>query len=325
MVKFEWLPVTTRSSGENLSIGMHTLQGAGTGPTLGLFSTSHGDEAYAVLVIREVLRCVDPAKLKGKILAIPLGNPVAFESFTRTTGQGMNTDMNNMNRVFPGDKGGWLTQQMAHAISSNFVSKVDYLLDFHCGGVESGIDYVLTHAGGNETHERSRQLSRIYGTEILFEHAKAVHSGTLTDLAIEQGKPSVVVEVGGSIPANDPNYLEKCVQGVFNVMIELGMWEGKKVLPKKQYLMRRRILVRPTNGGMFQPEVLMDRLGKSVKGGTVLARVFNAQTFEELDVFTAPYEETIMIMMRGLLSRVNPGDYAYILGDFSSAEVIENA
>ncbi|HRN29159.1 MAG TPA: succinylglutamate desuccinylase/aspartoacylase family protein [Terrimesophilobacter sp.] len=322
---FEWLPVTTRSSGEKLSIALHTLEGTTAGPTLGLFSTSHGDEAYAVLVIREVLKRVDPTKLKGKILAMPLGNPIAFESFTRTTGQGMNTDMNNMNRVFPGDAGGWLTQQMAHTISSRFVANIDYLLDFHCGGVESGIDYVLTHAGGNDTHEQSRHLSRVYGTEILFEHAKAVHSGTLTDLAIERGKPSVVVEVGGSVSANDPTYLEKCVQGVFNVMIELGMWQGQKVLPKKQYLMRRRVLVRPTNGGMFQPEVHMDRLGKAVKGGTVLARVFNAQTFEELDVFTAPYDETIMIMMRGLLSRVNPGDYAYILGDFSSAEVIVNA
>ncbi|MBW7915517.1 MAG: succinylglutamate desuccinylase/aspartoacylase family protein [Trueperaceae bacterium] len=325
MTKLEWLPVTTRSSGEKLSIALHTLEGAAAGPTLGLFSTSHGDEAYAVLVIREVLKRVDPARLKGRILAMPLGNPVAFESFTRTTGQGMNTDMNNLNRVFPGDPGGWLTQQMAHTISTGFVAKADYVLDFHCGGVESGIDYVLTHAGGGETHARSRHLSRVYGTEILFEHAKPVHSGTLTDLAIEQGKPSVVVEVGGSVLANDPDYLEKCVQGVFNVMIELGMWEGEKVLPRKQYLMRRRVLVRPTNGGMFQPEVFMDKLGKAVKGGTVLARVFNAQTFEELDVFTAPYEDTIMIMMRGLLSRVNPGDYAYILGDLSSAEVIVNA
>jgi len=325
MSKFEWLPVTIRSSGEGLSIGLHTIEGASKGPTLGLFSTSHGDEAYAVIVIREVLRRLDPVTLKGTVLAMPLGNPVAFESFTRTTGQGMNTDMNNMNRVFPGDAGGWLTQQMAHTISQGFTSKLDFLLDFHCGGIDSGIDYVLTHAGGGEVQERSRQLSRIYGTGILFEHAQAVHHGTLTDHAIAEGVPSVVVEVGGSAMANDPSYLEKCVQGVFNVMFELGMLEGSPVLPERQYLMRRRVLVRPANGGMFIPEVGFDRLGKTVKGGTVLARVINAQTFEELDVFTAPYEETVMIMMRGLLSRVNPGDYAYILGDFASSEVIVNA
>lgn len=323
-MSFEWLPVTTRSSGEQLSIALHTLEGAQEGPTLGLFSTSHGDEAYAVIVIREVLRRIDPTRLKGRILAMPLGNPVAFESFTRTTGQGMNTDMNNMNRVFPGDPGGWLTQQMAHTISEGFISKLDYLLDFHCGGIDSGIDYVLTHAGGSEVHETSRHLSRVYGTEILFEHAQAVHHGTLTDHAIAEGIPSAIVEVGGSAMAGDPSYLEKCVQGVFNVLIDRGMWEGEVVLPEKQYLMRRRVLVRPAHGGMFIPEVGFDRLGKSVPGGTVLARVINAQTFEELDNFTAPYDETIMIMMRGLLSRVNPGDYAYILGDFASAEVIEN-
>lgn len=321
---FEWLPVTARSSGETLSIGLHALEGAAAGPTLGLFSTSHGDEAYAVLVIREVLRRLDPAKLKGRVLAIPIGNPVAFESFTRTTGQGMNTDKNNMNRVFPGAAEGWLTEQMAHVVSTRFVSQLDYLLDFHCGGSETAIDYVLTHAGGGEVGERSRELSRAFGTDILFEHAAAVHHDTLTDYAISQGIPSVIVESGGSPVAKDPAYLEKYVQGVMNVMIEIGMLEGEMVLPEQQYLMRRRVLVRPVNGGLFIPEVGFERLGKSVKGGTVLARVISAHSFEEYDVFTAPYEDTIMIMMRGELSRVNPGDYAYILGDLSSSEVIRN-
>ncbi len=321
---FEWLPVTARSSGETLSIGLHALEGAAAGPTLGLFSTSHGDEAYAVLVIREVLRRLDPAKLKGRVLAIPIGNPVAFESFTRTTGQGMNTDKNNMNRVFPGAAEGWLTEQMAHVVSTRFVSQLDYLLDFHCGGSETAIDYVLTHAGGGDVGERSRELSRAFGTDILFEHAAAVHHDTLTDYAIGRGIPSVIVESGGSPMAKDPSYLEKYVQGVLNVMIEVGMLEGEMVLPEQQYLMRRRVLVRPANGGLFIPEVGFERLGKSVKGGTVLARVISAHSFEEYDVFTAPYEDTIMIMMRGELSRVNPGDYAYILGDLSSSEVIRN-
>ncbi|MBX3142778.1 MAG: succinylglutamate desuccinylase/aspartoacylase family protein [Trueperaceae bacterium] len=323
-MSFEWLPVTARSSGETLSIGMHSLTGARSGPTLGLFSTSHGDEAYSVLVIREVLRRVDPARLKGRILAIPIGNPVAFESFTRATGQGMNTDKNNMNRVFPGSREGWLTEQMAHVVSSRFVSELDYLLDFHCGGSESAIDYVLTHAGGGELGARSRELSYVYGTEILFEHAAAVHHDTLTDYAIAQGIPSVIVESGGSPLARDPSYLEKYVQGVINVMVKVGMLDDELKLPDRQYLMRRRVLVRPVNGGLFIPEVGFERLGKSVSGGTVLARVISAHTFEEYDVFTAPYEETILIMMRGELSRVNPGDYAYILGDFSSAQVLEN-
>jgi predicted deacylase len=323
-MSFEWLPVSARASGETLSIGMHSVEGTSSGPTLGLFSTSHGDEAYATLIIREVLRRVDPSRLRGRVLAIPIGNPVAFESFTRTTGQGMNTDKNNMNRVFPGTPEGWLTEQMAHVVSTRFVSQLDYLLDFHCGGSETAIDYVLTHAGGGAVGERSRELSRAYGTEILFEHAAAVHGGTLTDHAMSRGVPSVIVESGGSPIASDAAYLEKYVQGVINVMIEVGMLDGEKVLPRQQSLMRRRVLVRPFNGGLFVPEVGFERLGLSVKGGTVLGRVISAHTFEEFDVFTAPYEHTVMIMMRGVVSRVNPGDYAYILGDLSSAEVFEN-
>ena len=34
----------------------------------------------------------------------------------------------------------------------------------------------------------------------------------------------------------------------------------------------------------------------------------------------APCEETVFLMLRGLMTKVHPGDYAYILGDLTTAE-----
>ena len=68
-----------------------------------------------------------------------------------------------------------------------------------------------------------------------------------------------------------------------------------------------------------------DMLGQAVPKNAMLGRVISPHSFEELEVLKAPYEETVLIMLRGVLSRVNPGDYGYILGDRGTADVISNA
>ena len=68
-------------------------------------------------------------------------------------------------------------------------------------------------------------------------------------------------------------------------------------------------------GGILVPGVGVDMLGETVPGGTVLGTVYNPQTFEALEVFRAPFERTLMILARGAVTRVEVGDYAYMLAD----------
>lgn len=317
-----WIDVAQRASGETLRLAVHVVNGAESGPTLGLFGTSHGDETVGVEIMRHVVDAVDPGRLKGALAVMPVGNPVAFESFTRTTGQGMNTDKNNLNREFPGDEGGWLTEQIAHAISAQYVPKLDYLIDFHSGGLETALDYILVEEPQSDVDEEGFTLAKLCGTEILFMMPGRAHSGTLTQYARSQGIPSVIAELGGCV-ASDAAYIQRSVRGIRNVMIHLGMIDGQVELPSRQYLLHRRTLLRPKNGGLFIPEVGFDRLAKTVPGGTTLCRVICPHTFKELETIEAPYDPTLLIMMRGVTSRVNPGDYGYILGDWNSAEPIE--
>lgn len=320
-----WAPVTTRASGETLSLAIHTVQGAEPGPTLGLFSTSHGDEAFTVQVIKAVLERVDPAALRGTIRALPVGNPVAFESYTRSTGQGMNTDKTNLNRVFPGNPRGWLTEQIAHVISQEFVAGLDALIDFHCGNTETAIDYVLLEADASEVGSRSLELSKLCGSDRLYTAPTPEQSGTLTQYAKSLGIPSVIAQWGGNV-ADPAAYVDRCFVGIRNVMIHLGMLDGEVVLPRKQVMLSGpRTLLAPRHGGLFVPVIGFDRLGATVARGTVLGRVYSPHTFELLEELAAPYDETVVIMLRGALSRVNPGDYAYILCNGASAEPILNA
>src|ERR1051325_3328 len=96
---FEWLPITTLASGMDLRLPIHRVVGAQPGPTLGITAGIHGDEYLPIEVVRQLIQQLDPAQLSGTIVAIPVVNPLAIESQTRNTP----IDMNNLNRVFPGD------------------------------------------------------------------------------------------------------------------------------------------------------------------------------------------------------------------------------
>ena len=319
-----WAPVTTRASGETLSLAIHTLQGEQPGPTLGLFSTSHGDEAFTVQVIRQVLERIDPAALRGSIRALPVGNPVAFESYTRSTGQGMNTDKTNLNRVFPGTPSGWLTEQIAHVISTEFLPGLDSLIDFHCGNSETAIDYILVENDDSEAGRESLALSKLCGTDLLYTAPTPEQYGTLSQYAKSLGVPTVIAQLGGNVP-NPTAYIERCFVGVRNVLIHLGMLDGAIQLPARQTMFSgKRTLLAPRNGGLFVPEVGFDQLGKTLPRGTVLGRVYSPHTLEVLEVLEAVYDQTVMIMLRGVTSRVNPGDYAYILCNGATGETIVN-
>ena len=65
-------------------------------------------------------------------------------------------------------------------------------------------------------------------------------------------------------------------------------------------------------------------LKKVVPKGTLMATIRNPLTLEVIEQMFAPCEETVFLMLRGMMGAVNPGGYAYILGERKTAKVFEN-
>jgi len=313
------IPVAQRASGDALGIAVHVARGAHEGPTLGLVATIHGDAAFGAMVIKGLLDSLDLSVLRGTVVGVPIANPIAFESFTRTTGQGMNTDMNNMNRVFPGDRGGWLTQKMAAAIAEFVVPMADAFIDYHCGA-ESLIDYTLVSGETTPSEIANMEYALRFGTPYLFVHEKDPHSNTLDGYAKSLGKLSIVAEQGGT--ALTPGFTERTVERTRNVMKALDMIDGAPVVPERQLIMRRRVLQRVDSGGLLIPEVGAEAAATVVSGGTLLSTVYDPHTLEVLQEFRAPYERSVLLDVRAGLARVNPGDYGYIIADADSGETL---
>jgi len=303
---YERIPVTTLASGHDLFIPLHRLEGAAPGPTLGLSAVVHGDEPLTNEVVRRVLTQIDPTELRGTILAVPVTNPLAFQALTRHTP----IDQLDLNRNFPGSPTGWLSEQIAHVLATRFVAQLDVHVDLHTGGIYPTVDYVYIF-------ERSRELSLAFGSRYLFEPSTP-YQGTFAVPAAQKGIPFFTAELGGG-SFLDQHYLEHGVRGVRNVLKQLGMLQGEVERPPEQIVVTEMAVLRPRFGGVLYPELGLDQLGKEVAGGTLLGRVVSPYTFETLEEIRAPYERGVIILLRGGMMRVHPGDYGYMVANLATA------
>jgi predicted deacylase len=301
---FGWLDVTTLASGMSLRLPLHRITGATAGPVLGITASIHGDEYLPIEVVRQVVAQLDPAQLRGTVIAMPVANPLAFEAQTRN----LPIDMLNLNRVFPGDRNGWLTEQLAAAITDQFLPQVQYLIDLHAGGAQPTVDYVyiLNDEG----------MSRAFGFPVMYRPAKTF-GGTLSDAAVSRGIHNMVVEMGGGMLANE-SYIDRGLRGVFNVLMHLKMLPGDPGVPARQTIVTEMAVIRPHFGGLLYPELTLKEIGTIVPRNTLMGKIISPYTFETLEELRAPFDRSLMILLRGAITKAHPGDYAYMVGNADS-------
>jgi predicted deacylase len=292
------------ASGAEAALTLHEVVGGrGAGPTIGISGAVHGDEATGTQTIMALMRQFDDADLKGRLLLLPVANPYSFEAKTRHNP----IDDLNLNRVFPGLPGGWFSEQLAHAIVEQFLSKIDVLIDIHSGGALPTVDYIYIF--------NDEKLSRAFGSKLLYRagdpSSGTTYAGTLSGLSVERGIPTVTVELGGGAIDQAP-YVARGVAGLVNVLRSLGALPGAATARPDQIVMSSIDIARPTQGGFLRSEA--PALGEPVAEGAVLGRVFSPYTFAELEVMRNPVPHGWMVLGHLSENLVQPGDYAYMVG-----------
>ncbi len=307
--RLRWIDVSTLASGAPLRVPVHEIDGASAGPCLGVSALLHGDEITGPEVIRRVLEAVDPGRLRGRLRLVPVANPVAFQALTRVTPGSI--EISNLNRVFPADPALDLAARLAHALQTQFLDEVTHLVDLHAGGTFPIVDYTIS------LHDLDAALA--FGQRVVRQVDG--YAGTMGALAASQGKASVVPEIGGGY-ALDGQYIDLGVQGVLNVMRHLGMIDGRPELPERQTVIREVTTLRPGHGGLLYSSLGPGAMGHEVPQGMLLGRVTSPYTFETLEELRAPYARNVVVLLRAGITPVNPGDYAYMLGNLDGARIV---
>ena len=277
---------------DGVRIPIAILEGSRPGPAIYLQAAQHPTEMMGVEVTHRVLTELDPAKLRGTIVVVPIANPVHV---AWTAGLQKHSTLApprrkkklraiNTNRVWPGKPNGNLIEQITYAIYENICRQVDAIVDFHCCRI---CDHYF--AAALDGHAGSVELAKSFGAPLVdLQDERSYAEGLLFLVAPPLiDTPSILVEMS---PDGDITYdmLANGVRGVHNMLKHLGMLPGRPHLPKTQVVVRRADPVRVFRARKEGYLTTYRQVGEPVSKGALLCEVRGLDRFEVLQTVRAP-------------------------------------
>jgi len=259
-----------------ITIPILIARGPSSGKTIFISSGVHGDEINGIKILQRFINSLDVTALKGTIIFLPLINVSGFKAKERY----VQYDGKDLNRCFPGNDKGTVSEQIAHTIFQEVVSRCEFGVDIHDSGKGSVLlPHPRAHIKDEEGGYDNSRLDGIavFGTDIIMLCTGM--DGVLTIEAYKHlGIPALTVEVGGAMILWE-EFIQRALVGLNNILIYQGMLEGKMILPKEQFLIPGEddISVKAKMEGILK---LKTSLGKAVDKGEELAEIYNPITLE---------------------------------------------
>ncbi len=346
---YGYLHVGYLAGGTEVRIPYQIINGVGDGPTLCLESTMHGWEPMGAEIIRRAMLEVDPKQLNGVVMCIPLASPMTIEFGGTIESAGMRVnpvDVLDMNRVWPGKQvNAWLTEQMAHALWTNIISRCDYIVDMHDGtgacdelpvafpqafptdpalaisgeladgiGTDaSDLADTITTEYLTDMKEKIREMSIAFGSQVIWWRERPINPAMLSGQCAINGIVPLVVEAGGGGMIDFT--VDQGADCLLNILKYLNMIDGEPVLPERQVMVENYVVYRSLAGGFYVQEEGI-QLGAMVKKGQLLGVVLDPVTSEVRERCTSPVDG--MIISRRVRMPINPGGYIAHIADYDS-------
>jgi predicted deacylase len=233
--------------------------GSRPGPKIFVSAALHGDEIIGVEIIRRLLRSQEIRSLAGTLLAVPIVNVMAFLQQSRYL-----PDRRDLNRTFPGSESGSLAARLANLFLKEVVNRCEYGVDLHTGALHRPN---LPQIRCDLANPATLKLARSFGAPLLLNSNPT--PGTLREYTTKKGIPVLLYESSEALRF-DETCIRIGVQGVLNVLAELGMAERKVYAPPRlvePVVAKSSTWVRATTSGIMRHQA---SLGDEVKPGQTL-------------------------------------------------------
>ena len=278
------------ADGSWVEIAAMVVRGAEPGPVFYLGAAFHGDEIAGTQIVGRVASGIDPAALRGTLIAVPVQNPLAFQVQHRFfVGHMLKSPMDQNPAdpwaAFPGDADGNTASIVAHVIFERMMRHAEYMIDVHTpttGGRYAPFAFLPPTRCGAVV-EQAEALARAFGADYILANDKGMYVGDRNPHTVmgERGVPAFGIEIGegGRIEGEE---VAVGVRGIGNVLRKVGMMEGPVEQSGRNLVIRTMDVIRARRAGVLTLHV---GLNDEVSPGQRVATI--------ADPFDRPIEEIV--------------------------------
>lgn len=266
-------------SGTHVTTDVHVYDGAEDGPTTYVQGAVHGNEVNGPEVLRRLHERIDPDELAGRLIAVPIADPITFDRDAYVAPPSIDRTAPNLSTAWPGDASGSVRERMIARLWE-YASEADAILDLHSGNPEMLSLVIFPRDDGPST-----DLAEAFGTDVLLASGAASGfdpdaGGIIMGAGRHAGIPSIMPELGTNVTL-DEGPIEVGVRGIENVLKHRGQLDGTPTANGDAIRYSKIPAISAVDSGLFVPAP--DRsIGDRVSEGEYLGTLHDPGTFESL-------------------------------------------
>ena len=252
--------------GTSIAMPVTVINGVAPGPTLLVTAGIHGGEYPSIEAAMRFAAELVPTAVSGQVVVIPVVAPSAFLARQEYT---LPDDGKNLNRQFPGNPTGTVSERMACALMNEAAATASAWVDLHGGDIHEA----LVPIGGYESDaapsvcDQARAMIEVFGVEYAARTYNLL--GTALHTATRAGIPSILAEAGQQGRRDEADTL-LLLRGCRNVARLLGLVPGALVPEARPQMLERIDWVRAEHRGCWYPAVT---LREHIEQGHIIGRI----------------------------------------------------
>jgi uncharacterized protein len=264
-------------------VPMTLVNGAGDGPTIVINGGEHGSEYNGPAGCLKLIDMLDPEKINGKIILVPMVNTLGFEYRWM---HGNPADYRDLGSCYvdeipkTGSGQPMHSYQLAVTFYKEVLSKSEYRLNLHGGDLEEDVlvGTMYSRIGDDARDDKNLAMARNFGWEWIREGIRKPQPNAPSKP--QRYMPMTVGTEAGGMGRCTTDIVDMVLKGCLNTLKGLGMMDGKPDIPKKAKVFHPYHLYSP-RGGFFISHV---KAGDLIHEKDILGEVrnLNGKIIEEI-------------------------------------------
>lgn len=169
------------------------LNGRLPGKTVLMTAGIHAMEAPGIQALIDLAQEIEPSQMAGTLVLVPIANPTAFRALMPWN---VPEDGQNLNRMFPGDAEGTLSQRIAYTITNDLQSIADFYVDLHSGDLHESLTPYVYYPSATTEEVADDSCRAAMVLDVPYRVRSTAKTGAYNSAAV-RGVPSLLIERGG--------------------------------------------------------------------------------------------------------------------------------